>query len=74
GLVSKGMDMLFGYNINQTLLHFGIPACNLTRQEAVSLLYLGELSDHIDYVQLPANPAYSILVNANSGTVFESAE
>ena len=74
GLVSKGMDMLFGYNINQTLLHMGLPACNLTRQEAVALLYLGELSDHIDYVQLPANPAYSILVNANSGTVFESAE
>lgn len=44
GLVSKGMDLMFTYNINQTFLHIGLPEYDLTRQEAIALDYVGDLT------------------------------
>ena len=71
GLVSKGMDLMFTYNINQTFLHIGLPEYDLTRQEAISLDYVGDLTGRFDnYNGIP--DGYSIRVNVNGGEGFES--
>ncbi len=68
GLVSKAMDMMFTYNIGQTFLHIGLPDYGLTRQEAIALDYVGDLSSRFD----SAPSAHSILVNVNGTEGFES--
>lgn len=71
GLVSKGMDLMFTYNINQTFLHIGLPEYDLTRQEAIALDYVGDLTGRFDnYNGIPAG--HSIRVNVNGGEGFES--
>lgn len=71
GLVSKGMDMMFTYNINQTFLHIGLPEYDLTRQEAIALDYVGDLTGRFDnYNGIP--DGHSIRVNVNGGEGFES--
>lgn len=71
GLVSKGMDLMFIYNINQTFLHIGLPEYDLTRQEAIALDYVGDLTGHFDnYNGIP--DGHSIRVNVNGGEGFES--
>lgn len=71
GLVSKGMDMLFAYNIDQTCLHIGLPAYHLTRQEAIALDYVGDLTGRFDnHNGIP--DGHSIRVNVNGGEGFES--
>lgn len=71
GLVSKGMDMMFTYNINQTFLHIGLPEYDLTRQEAIALDYVGDLTGRFDsFNGIP--DGHSIRVNVNGGEGFES--
>ena len=71
GLVSKGMDLMFTYNINQTFLHIGLPEYDLTRQEAIALDYVGDLTGRFDnYNGIP--DGHSIRVNVNGGEGFES--
>lgn len=71
GLVSKGMDLMFTYNINQTFLHIGLPEYDLTRQEAIALDYVGDLTGRFDgFNGIPAG--HSIRVNVNGGERFES--
>lgn len=71
GLVSKGMDMMFTYNINQTFLHIGLPEYDLTRQEAIALDYVGDLTGRFDsFNGVP--DGHSIRVNVNGGEGFES--
>ena len=71
GLVSKGMDLMFTYNINQTFLHIGLPEYDLTRQEAIALDYVGDLTGRFDnYNGIP--DGHSIRVNVNDGEGFES--
>lgn len=71
GLVSKGMDLMFTYNINQTFLHIGLTEYDLTRQEAIALDYVGNLTGRFDnYNGIPAG--HSIRVNVNGGEGFES--
>lgn len=71
GLVSKGMDLMFTYNINQTFLHIGLPEYALTRQEAIALDYVGDLTGRFDnYNGIP--DGHSIRVNVNGGEGFES--
>lgn len=71
GLVSKGMDLMFTYNINQTFLHIGLPEYGLTRQEAIALDYVGDLTGHFDrFNGIP--DGHSIRVNVNGGEEFES--
>lgn len=71
GLVSKGMDLMFTYNINQTFLHIGLPEYDLTRQEAIALDYVGDLTGRFDnYNGIP--DGHSIRVNVNGGEEFES--
>lgn len=71
GLVSKGMDLMFIYNINQTFLHIGLPEYDLTRQEAIALDYVGYLTGRFDnYNGIP--DGHSIRVNVNGGEGFES--
>lgn len=71
GLVSKGMDLMFTYNINQTFLHIGLPEYDLTRQEAIALDYVGDLTCRFDnYNGIP--DGHSIRVNVNGGEEFES--
>ena len=71
GLVSKGMDLMFTYNINQTFLHIGLPEYDLTRQEAIALDYVGNLTGRFDnYNGIP--DGHSIRVNVNGGEGFES--
>lgn len=71
GLVSKGMDLMFTYNINQTILHIGLPEYDLTRQEAIALDYVGDLTRRFDnYNGIP--DGHSIRVNVNGGEGFES--
>ena len=71
GLVSKGMDLMFSYNINQTFLHIGLPEYDLTRQEAIALDYVGDLTGRFDnYNGIP--DGHSIRVNVNGGEGFES--
>ena len=71
GLVSKGMDLMFIYNINQTFLHIGLPEYDLTRQEAIALDYVGDLTGRFDnYNGIP--DGHSIRVNVNGGEGFES--
>ena len=71
GLVSKGMDLMFTYNINQTFLHIGLPEYDFTRQEAIALDYVGDLTGRFDnYNGIP--DGHSIRVNVNGGEGFES--
>ena len=71
GLVSKGMDLMFTYNINHTFLHIGLPEYDLTRQEAIALDYVGDLTGRFDnYNGIPNG--HSIRVNVNGGEEFES--
>lgn len=71
GLVSKGMDLMFTYNINQTFLHIGLPEYDLTRQEAIALDYVGDLTGRFDsFNGIP--DGHSIRVNVNGGEGFES--
>lgn len=71
GLVSKGMDLMFTYNINQTFLHIGLPEYDLTRQEAIALDYVGDLTGRFDnYNSIP--DGHSIRVNVNGDEGFES--
>lgn len=71
GLVSKGMDLMFTYNINQTFLHIGLPEYDLTRQEAIALDYVGDLTGRFyNYNGIP--DGHSIRVNVNGGDGFES--
>lgn len=69
GLVSKGMDMLFEYDINQAFIHIGLPYCNLTRQEAVALEHIGEICSEFDN---PVESGYSIRINVNGQESLES--
>lgn len=71
GLVSEGMDLMFTYNINQTFLHIGLPEYDLTRQEAIALDYVGDLTGRFDnHNGIP--DGHSIRVNVNGGEGFES--
>lgn len=71
GLVSKGMDLMFTYNINQTFLHIGLPEYDFTRQEAIALDYVGDLTGRFDsFNGIP--DGHSIRVNVNGGEGFES--
>lgn len=71
GLVSKGMDMLFAYNLGQTFLRIGLPEYDITRREAIALEYVGDLTGRFDsFSESPA--AHSIRVNVNGGEGFES--
>lgn len=69
GLVSKGMDMLFEYNVSQAFLHTGLPSCNLTRQETLALEHIGNMCDISDS---PESPDHAICVNVNSRESYES--
>lgn len=65
------MDLMFTYNINQTFLHIGLPEYDLTRQEAIALDYVGDLTGRFDnYNGIP--DGHSIRVNVNGGEGFES--
>lgn len=71
GLVSKGMDLLFTYNLNQTFLHIGLPEYDLTRREAIALEYVGDLMGRFD--NFNGDPGvHSVRVNVNGGEGFES--
>ena len=62
---------MFTYNINQTFLHIGLPEYDLTRQEAIALDYVGDLTGRFDnYNGIP--DGHSIRVNVNGGEGFES--
>lgn len=69
GLVSKGMDMLFEYNIRQAFIHIGLPYCDLTRQEAIALEHIGDIANGF---YDPEESGYSIQVNVNRQEGFES--
>lgn len=69
GLVSKGMDMMFEYNINQALLHVGLPARDLTRQETIALEHIGNMCVVFD---APTSPNHTIRINVNSRESYES--
>ena len=69
GLVSKGMNLLFTYNIDQAFLHIGLPACHLSRQEAIALEYIGDICTRYDY---DSQSGYSVQVNVNNGVRYES--
>ena len=69
GLVSKGMDMLFEYNIGQAFTHIGLPYAKLTRQEAVALEHIGNIACGIDS---PDESGYSIRINVNGHSELES--
>lgn len=69
GLVSKGMDMLFEYNIGQAFARIGLPYANLTRQEAVALEHIGNIACGIDS---PDESGYSIRINVNGHSELES--
>ena len=71
GLVSKGMDLMFTYNINQTFLHIGLPEYDLTRQEAIAIDYVGDLTGRFDNYN-SIHDGHSIRVNVNGGEGFES--
>lgn len=71
GLVSKGMDLMFTYNINQTFLHIGLPEYNLSRLEAIVLEHIGDLTGRFDgFNNIPSG--HSIHINVNGGEGFES--
>lgn len=71
GLVSKGMDMLFAYNTNQAFLHIGLPAYDLTRQEAIAMEQIGDItSRYDDFCSVPAG--HNILINVNGAESYES--
>ncbi len=70
GLVSKGMDLLFAYNTDQTLLHTGLPPYGLTRQEAIALEQVGNITIGDDYCDIPAG--YDIRINVNGTESYES--
>lgn len=69
GLVSKGMDMLFEYNISQAFIHIGLPYCNITRQEAVALEHIGDV---IARSYNPEQTGYSVQINVNGQKGLES--
>ncbi len=69
GLVSKGMDMLYEYNVSQAFLHAGLPSCNLTRQETIALEHIGDMCAISD---TPASADHTIRVNVNSQESYES--
>lgn len=70
GLVSKGMDLLFTYNVNQAFLHIGLPAYDLTRQEAIAMEQIGDITSQYDLCDFPAG--YNIQINVNSAERYES--
>lgn len=71
GLVSKGMDLMFTYNLNQTFLHIGLPEYNLSRLEAIALEHIGDLTGRFDgFSNIPSG--HSIHINVNGGEGFES--
>lgn len=71
GLVSKGMDLMFTYNINQTFLHIGLPEYDLSRLEAIALEHIGNLTGRFDgFSNIPSG--HSIHINVNGGEGFES--
>lgn len=70
GLVSKGMDLLFTYNVNQAFLHIGLPAYDLTRQEAIAMEQIGDITSEYDSCSMPAG--YNILINVNGTDSYES--
>ena len=69
GLVSKGMDIMFEYNINQAFLHVGLPARDLTRQETIALEHIGNMCVVFD---APTSPNHTIRINVNSRESYES--
>ena len=69
GLCHKGMDMMFEYNINQALLHVGLPARDLTRQETIALEHIGNMCVVFD---APTSPNHTIRINVNSRESYES--
>lgn len=69
GLVSKGMDMLFAYNIDQTCLHIGLPAYHLTRQEVIALEHVGDICHRFSDIDDDFN-GFTVFLNTGDKDCF----
>lgn len=71
GLVSKGMDILFSYNITRALSNSWNAGFRLSRHQVMALEYLAEITNPANESDKPRS-GYSVQLNVNSQDCYES--
>ncbi|WP_300805482.1 DNA topoisomerase, partial [uncultured Duncaniella sp.] len=71
GLVSKGMDILFSYNITRALSNNWNAGFRLSRHQVMALEYLAEITNPANESDKPRS-GYSVQLNVNSQDCYES--
>lgn len=71
GLVTKGMDLLFSYNIRRALSDGWNAGFNLSRHQMMALEYLAEITNPADESDKP-HSGYSVQLNVNNLDCYES--